>query len=99
MAANVAQQPTEAEVDALERVLSDAHSQPCDGYWREIARAGLEAAKAVEMNGFVALIDREIRLAEGAIAAHRGQLGLNRMSSPEPIAEAGWDELLGGSRC
>lgn len=80
------QQPTRAEVDAVEKVLADAHSQPCDGYWRPLAEASLEAAADIRLNTFVDLIDRDIEACEAAIASHRGQHGLGRLREAAPAA-------------
>ena len=52
--------PAEHEVDAVERVLADAHSQPCDHYWRSIAAECLEAAKQAQLQSVLASIDAEV---------------------------------------
>jgi hypothetical protein len=49
--------PTRGEVNAAEKVLAEAHSQPCDGYWRSLAEAALEAAKDAQLSEFAAEVD------------------------------------------
>lgn len=57
--------PARYEVDAAERVLADAHNQPCDGYWRSLAEAALEAAKEAQLREFIVIVDREFDAALG----------------------------------
>lgn len=48
MAANwTSWEPTEAEVDAAEKVLAESAGYPPDGFWRKEAREVLIAAKLV----------------------------------------------------
>lgn len=57
--------PTRVEVDAAEKVLADAHSQPADGYWRTLAEDALQAAKDAQLREFIAIVDREFDAALG----------------------------------
>lgn len=45
--------PSREEISAVERVLSEAHNQPVDGYWRSIAEACCEAQKDAQLKGFL----------------------------------------------
>lgn len=54
------------EIDAVERVLSEADGHMPDGYWRALARDSLEAARDARLAELSAVIDRE--LASSAMA-------------------------------
>lgn len=72
MCSSNSSRPSTAEVDALERVLSEAHGQNPDGYWRALAEEGLEAAKGAAMRDAVAAIDAEIAGTQELIQILRG---------------------------
>jgi hypothetical protein len=59
MAANcTAPTPTAVEINAAGRELAEAHGCHPDGFWRETARAMLEAASEAQMAEFIVEIDR-----------------------------------------
>ncbi len=52
-------EPTEAQVDAVERVLADAANDPVDGYHRALARECCEAMLDAELAEFAAVVHQE----------------------------------------
>ncbi|MCW3018620.1 MAG: hypothetical protein JWN10_928 [Solirubrobacterales bacterium] len=64
MAVNVTE-PTRVEVNAAERVLAEAHGWKNDGYFAELAKCCLEAARDARLAEFVAITDREFGEASG----------------------------------
>jgi hypothetical protein len=57
--------PSIVEIDAAEKVLAEAHGHPVDGYWRDIGRSVLEAARDARLAEFIAITEREFDRALG----------------------------------
>lgn len=61
---------THAEVDAVEMVLADAHSETADGYYRPLAEACLEAAKDAALREALGAAEDEWGVFINGVPAH-----------------------------